>query len=72
MTNFNDYFKPLIEDLRVKAQEMLDATQVDDRIADGFRAVAEALTKVADKVDDLDKPSPVERTTHDSTTKEDD
>lgn len=44
----------IVDDLQDKAQEMLDSSQVDDRIADGFRKVADALNGLAGRVDKLD------------------
>lgn len=44
----------IIDDVRVKAQEMLDSSQVDDRIAEGLRRVADALDGLAGRVDNLD------------------
>ncbi len=44
----------IADDIKEKAQEMLDSSQIDDRIAAGFRTIAVALDRLAGRVDDLD------------------
>ena len=44
----------IVDDVRDKAQEMLDASQVDDRIAHSLRRVADALDGLAGRTDRLD------------------
>lgn len=44
----------IADDIREKAQEMLDASQIDDRIAHAFRKVADLCDVAAGRVDDLD------------------
>lgn len=44
----------IADDLKDKAQDMLDASQIDDRVAAGFRRVADALDGLAGRTDRLD------------------
>lgn len=44
----------IADDLKTKAQEMLDSSQIDDRVAHAFRSVADFLDVAAGRVDDLD------------------
>jgi hypothetical protein len=52
--DFRETVGEIADDLRTKAQEMLDSSQVDDRIAHAIRKVSDALAAVAGRVDDLD------------------
>lgn len=44
----------IADDIKNKAQEMLDSSQIDDRVAHAFRSVADFLDVAAGRVDDLD------------------
>lgn len=44
----------IADDIKAKAQEMLDSSQIDDRVAHAFRSVADFLDVVAGRTDDLD------------------